>query len=1459
VLVLFVVGALWVAEAGSGGGAPVAQAIGGEQMATAPGTVLARDLDVLSDGNLIYYSTSGQGEFCVSGDNRVNRLTFWGGTSPGDPPGEVSQQACPDAASVAGDGVDVYYAVDTEVRRRRAIPLGISDELITTSATPITDLIVDANYVWFTNDSGLYRSAKLPSSTASSHLAGLVGKNAWDLAQDDTYVYIANDFGLQRALKSMGSSSVQVKAGVIYGVAENEEYVFWTESTGRVGRAYKPNITTSELEVVAANPGYRGGEIGVHDDVVYWLEIPTGAGTASLRRRYFDGSGPNEIMAFSLTSAASLDVSSRYVFWTDGDGVWRLAHGAAPPVLPDLTIAAVEVTQVIQDLANSVPLVQDKFTMVRVYPETTIMSLGGVAAELRACRVSGSSSLPACPTLSAPIAPINGPPMYVKASGYDRSQFGDSYNFVLPPSWLAGTIQLTATIDPANVFVESNNGNNTNSPATQVTFTNKYPRCMRVYPVWTSPQTASVNDPDFWPVIDWFEASWPFDEIRINRGDRLEEDWWPFENTYEVPSDSSGILDTLTSDMIFANDPDACNDDQWHFGLVHLSETGTQGAARRGEDVAWGVINANPPGINNGQNGGSVMSHEIGHADDRAERKHMNCGAFPSDQANFNRYAYTNPCDLGPNDAAGYFGFDSLTSTVIPPTSAADIMSYAHLLNALTPPQTNKPRWPYDVAYRAFFNAVPNQGGGGGGESIGDLQLASPTGEYLAVKGTLGPAAFTGAIQPGQMLPAGTVEPARLTKLLEDAAPGPYRVRLVDASDVTLAERWFMPGESDGDDPAEPLHFTVFVPFDSAATEIVLTQGTTELDRQAISANAPTVTVTSPNGGESLSAPFNVTWTANDVDADQLRYTVQYSPDGGATWYVLDRTQNTTITVDEPRLVPGSTNARIRVLASDGVRVGMDTSNASFTLAKTGPETHITRPLPNESYDTGERIVLMGRGIDAEDVALSGAGLEWRVDSVFKGTGRILDIGTLSVGKHTAQLRGIDSNGNQVNVTADFFVGDCDVLQGDASEQGCFTHTGLWHLESAATISGMTNPTLAFNQGCTGPGTTGCNYNTGGTVQGRTQSATFTPLTGATLIVKSARETESGCGSFDRTFIEYSTDSGATFTGLPLAGASIDSGGQYFGGTAGEICGNSLTPQLIMAPLPAGTTNIAFRFDSADAIDNAFDGWFVDIEGILCIDDQDRDNVCGAEDNCPDSHDPTVRDNDSDGLGDACDSDDDNDALPDTSDNCGYSGNGSQTNNDRNFNPNQDGSVNYVDDLTVVMSDDIGDACDPDDDNDGIEDGSEQAGPSCGTGATNQLVADSDGDRVVDPAECILGTDPMSAASKPAAAACGSTVDTDGDRLSDRVEFCGYGSDPSEVDSDGDATSTGARDGCEAASLNADRVVNAGDQLLMGLEIARAGSSTTKLVNFDINKDGGVNAGDQLVMATLIAPPGQCP
>jgi hypothetical protein len=195
------------------------------------------------------------------------------------------------------------------------------------------------------------------------------------------------------------------------------------------------------------------------------------------------------------------------------------------------------------------------------------------------------------------------------------------------------------------------------------------------------------------------------------------------------------------------------------------------------------------------------------------------------------------------------------------------------------------------------------------------------------------------------------------------------------------------------------------------------------------------------------------------------------------------------------------------------------------------------------------------------------------------------------------------------------------------------------------------------------------------------------------------------------------------------------------------------------------------------------------------------------------------------------------------------------------------------DDVTVPNGDTLGDACDPDLDNDWMPDtgtdpilGIPGEDVGCGSGPTDPLEVDTDGDTVVDGAECLLGSDPNNAGSKPPAQPSGdsdkdglpasvealfgssdSNPDTDGDGISDGLEVKGWATSPTSTDTDGDSSGNdGCKDDKEIVSVNTDKQANILDVQL----IARmAFGLLPPHPALDINKDGAYNVLDAQLAA----------
>jgi hypothetical protein len=117
-----------------------------------------------------------------------------------------------------------------------------------------------------------------------------------------------------------------------------------------------------------------------------------------------------------------------------------------------------------------------------------------------------------------------------------------------------------------------------------------------------------------------------------------------------------------------------------------------------------------------------------------------------------------------------------------------------------------------------------------------------------------------------------------------------------------------------------------------------------------------------------------------------------------------------------------------------------------------------------------------------------------------------------------------------------------------------------------------------------------------------------------------------------------------------------------------------------------------------EQFDNDNDG-----KGDTCDDDDDNDGVKDPVDNCQFVANVLQQDKDNDGDGDACDGDDDGDGIPDDGDNSGAAGDSPcPSGQTKGCDDNCPSTANPL--QTDGDGDGIGDACDPDNDNDGVPD-----------------------------------------------------------------------------------------------------------------------------------------------------------
>jgi len=225
------------------------------------------------------------------------------------------------------------------------------------------------------------------------------------------------------------------------------------------------------------------------------------------------------------------------------------------------------------------------------------------------------------------------------------------------------------------------------------------------------------------------------------------------------------------------------------------------------------------------------------------------------------------------------------------------------------------------------------------------------------------------------------------------------------------------PAKANGNKQPQSVLFSFAIPYDPATVRIVLRGGDKVLAERKVSASYPKVTLLPLKGvKEALTGKRTISWKASDLDGDPLTFTVEYSVNGGDTWIPVSVGVNTTsIDIDFGSL-PGSDNALIRILASDGVNTSEARLDQTFRVPRKGPQ--VTLSLPNTGVVTLPNMV-EATAFDWEDGPLTDpTSYRWSSDrDGLLGTGPWIFLSNLALssGEHTITLTVDDSDKNRAS------------------------------------------------------------------------------------------------------------------------------------------------------------------------------------------------------------------------------------------------------------------------------------------------------------------------------------------------------------------------------------------------------------------------------------------------------------
>jgi hypothetical protein len=326
----------------------------------------------------------------------------------------------------------------------------------------------------------------------------------------------------------------------------------------------------------------------------------------------------------------------------------------------DLVLGNVEVTQAVQDTKNTVPMVADRPTVLRIFATTgsAARALSDVQVQVTATR--GDVALTGSPTSFKTSIPLSN----------SRADYSSTVNMKLPQSWLSGTIDLNIRLDPENLINETNEDNNNLS--IHLTFQAVPVLNVKIVPIrYThTPNNVTYAAPKVDTLSDYIIRIFPINKVNISwhsevayTGDLRSVDTW-----YD-------LLDKVTSIKSSEGAPPSTV----YYGLIPVENNSSDGWFTGGVAGMGWVGSRTAIGLNTGNSGPQIAAHEIGH---NMGMGHTPCNVPDADP----NYPYA-------NGSIGQYGLDVVSGTVYSPEYNRDLMGYCN------------PKWISDYTYKNIMQA----------------------------------------------------------------------------------------------------------------------------------------------------------------------------------------------------------------------------------------------------------------------------------------------------------------------------------------------------------------------------------------------------------------------------------------------------------------------------------------------------------------------------------------------------------------------------------------------------------------------------------------------------------------------------------------------------------------------------------------------------------------------------------
>ena len=300
---------------------------------------------------------------------------------------------------------------------------------------------------------GLYRVSKNTGASTQLLNVSQTGSLPSNLKTDGDFLYWTYATSGDRFLRSydIDNPGTVIPASFVrsyYPSDDGNVYIgfedvirVYNTGTGSLGSPIYTSAAPSQIVSINADSSF-----------IYFIQqqlcTPACPGAYTLYRMPLGGGSPTPLFAPPVDPVqvmGNLQRSGGSLFFLHSGELKRLRTNAESAVLTNLSIDGIEITQAIQNDSNSVELVQEKRTVVRLFVSSDGAAIPGVFARLY--RVDGTGTI-----LAGPLWPIN----LDRDSGYlrvqsspDKDNISDSFTFFLPPSWTDDpTLRLRAELNP---------------------------------------------------------------------------------------------------------------------------------------------------------------------------------------------------------------------------------------------------------------------------------------------------------------------------------------------------------------------------------------------------------------------------------------------------------------------------------------------------------------------------------------------------------------------------------------------------------------------------------------------------------------------------------------------------------------------------------------------------------------------------------------------------------------------------------------------------------------------------------------------------------------------------------------------------------------------------------------------------------------------------------------------------